>query len=91
MNINEIRNHLSGGIHKLKFVKADGTLREMSCTLSQDIISSHLGKPIESKNSPSSTDLERLSYMRIFDVESGSFKSCIIDNIKSLDDIPITK
>lgn len=89
MNIQQLVNHLRGGQHKLKFIKANGQEREMLCTLSEAIIENNIGKPKE--KTKEATDASELSYIRIFDLESRSWKSCIKNNIVSLDGIIITK
>jgi hypothetical protein len=76
MSRDQLKTKLRETIATVTFAKADGTLRQMKCTLSEN----HLPTFEENK----STRKENLDVLPVWDIEKGEWRSFRIDSIKSV-------
>jgi hypothetical protein len=83
MDKNELRQQLQSNVAKVVFEKADGTLREMRCTL----LAEHL--PVS--NTPQVAPIlgenvrpENPNVLAVWDIENGGWRSFRMDSIKSI-------
>ena len=68
-----LRHHLKMGECVVVFLKRDGTLRTMSCTLSPDLV------PLTARSDGSSVSDPNL--FRVFDIEKGDWRSFRMDQV----------
>lgn len=78
MNRYQLKQSLQNGVVTVVFEKADGTLREMRCTLQADIMPPQLLQESESSR------VENLDTLAVWDVENGGWRSFRMDSIKSI-------
>jgi len=74
MNRKELIEHLRFGIVTVVFKKVNGDLREMTCTLSQDVV-----PPTTSNNKKTNTDV-----LPVWDTNKKAWRSFRLDNIVSI-------
>lgn len=78
MNRYELKETLSNGIVTVTFEKADGTIREMRCTLQSGYLPPQL---LQENATPRKENLDVLS---VWDIESNGWRSFRMDSIKSI-------
>lgn len=72
-----IISHLKLGPMDIKFVKKDGTLRNMKCTLKEDLM-----LPYEKKTEK--TKAENKEILAVYDLDKESWRSFRLDSIKEV-------
>lgn len=78
MNRAELKNTLQNDIATVTFEKADGTLREMRCTLQ----SSFLPTQVLKEDKKEKTENENI--LAVWDIDNGGWRSFRMDSIKSI-------
>jgi hypothetical protein len=76
----ELKQQLQGGIATVVFEKADGTLREMRCTL----LAEYLPAPAAPQLLQENTKPENPNVLAVWDIENGGWRSFRMDSIKSI-------
>ena len=76
MNLKELINELKSGVVTVIFEKVDGRLREMSCTLSEDVVPP---SPPSDKKRKTSTEV-----LAVWDTEKNGWRSFRFDKIKTI-------
>lgn len=74
----ELKQTLQGSIATVVFEKADGTLREMRCTLRPEYL------PPQLLQEGAVARAENLSVLSVWDIENGGWRSFRMDSIKSI-------
>lgn len=74
----ELKQTLQGNIATVVFEKADGTLREMRCTLQSDFL------PPQLLQENTVTRAENPNILSVWDIDNGGWRSFRIDSIKSI-------
>ena len=74
MNNKELMEHLRFGIITVVFKKVNGDLREMTCTLSQDVV-----PPTTSNNRKTNKDV-----LPVWDTDKKAWRSFRLENIVSI-------
>lgn len=74
----ELKQTLQGNIATVVFEKADGTLREMRCTLQADYL------PPQLLQEGASARAENLNVLSVWDIDNGGWRSFRMDSIKSI-------
>lgn len=77
MNRYQLKQSLQNGVVTVVFEKADGTLREMRCTLQADVMPQLLQEGESSRT-------ENPDTLAVWDVENGGWRSFRMDSIKSI-------
>lgn len=79
MNRDELKNTLFSNTAVIEFMKADGTIRKMRCTLMEDAL------PAVNTEQPSKpARKENLDVLAVWDLENGGWRSFRLDSIKSI-------
>jgi hypothetical protein len=78
MNRIELKNTLQNGIATVTFEKADGTLRDMRCTL----LASYLPEQIVDENKK--VRAENDAVLAVWDIDNGGWRSFRMDSIKNI-------
>ena len=76
----ELKQQLQGGIATVVFEKADGTLREMRCTL----LAEYLPAPATPQLLQENAKPENPNVLAVWDLENGGWRSFRMDSIKSI-------
>ena len=76
----ELKQQLQGGIATVVFEKADGTLREMRCTL----LAEYLPAPAAPQLLQENAKPENPNVLAVWDLENGGWRSFRMDSIKSI-------
>lgn len=74
----ELKQTLQGNIATVVFEKADGTLREMRCTLQADFL------PPQLLQENTVTRAENPNVLSVWDIDNGGWRSFRMDSIKSI-------
>jgi hypothetical protein len=74
----ELKQTLQGNIATVVFEKADGTLREMRCTLQSDFL------PPQLLQENTVTRAENPNILSVWDIDNGGWRSFRMDSIKSI-------
>lgn len=74
----ELKQTLQGNVATVVFEKADGTLREMRCTLQSDFL------PPQLLQENAVSRVENPSVLAVWDIDNGGWRSFRIDSIKSI-------
>lgn len=80
MRREEILEILHSGPTSVRFIKNDGSFRDMRCTLNREILSEHL-PPREPGTTPAETNP---NLIRVFDLEKLEFRSFRVDSVTSV-------
>lgn len=76
MNLKELITELRTGVVSVVFEKVDGSLREMTCTLSEDVV-----PPTTTSNKNRKTSTKVLA---VWDTERSGWRSFRLDKIKTI-------
>jgi hypothetical protein len=76
----ELKQQLQGGIATVVFEKADGTLREMRCTLLSEYLPAPAGPQLLQENAKA----ENPHVLSVWDIENGGWRSFRVDSIKRI-------
>ena len=76
-NKNELRENLSKCIAEVKFTKADGTLREMSCTLMPSYIQTE-------EKTPHVPRKQNDDVLAVWDIHNNGWRSFRLDSITNI-------
>lgn len=76
----ELKQQLQGAIATVVFEKADGTLREMRCTLLAEYLPAPAGPQLLQENARP----ENPNVLAVWDLENGGWRSFRMDSIKSI-------
>lgn len=74
----QLKQSLQNGVVTIVFEKADGTLREMRCTLQSDFL------PPQLLQENVSSRAENPDCLAVWDVENGGWRSFRMNSIKSI-------
>ena len=75
-----LKQQLQADVATVVFEKADGTLREMRCTLLAEYLPAPTGPQLLQEN----TRAENPNVLAVWDIENGGWRSFRIDSIKSI-------
>ena len=76
----ELKQKLQGDIATVVFEKADGSLREMRCTLLAEYLPAPAGPQLLQEN----VRAENPNVLSVWDIENGGWRSFRMDSIKSI-------
>ena len=75
----EVVDLLRESVIRVNFTKADGTIRDMNCTLVQDFI------PLEQRPAGTKEFKENPDVVRVFDVDNAGWRSFRLDSINFIE------
>lgn len=75
-----LKETLRNGVHTVTFEKADGTIREMRCTLNDQ----YLPQLLTEQNEASKVRNENPNVLAVWDVDNNGWRSFRVDSIKSV-------
>lgn len=78
MNRAELKNTLQNDIATIRFEKADGTIREMRCTLQASFL------PTQVINEEKKVRPENENVLAVWDIDNGGWRSFRMESIKSI-------
>ena len=76
---NEVVDLLKETVCTVKFTKADGSVREMKCTLALELI------PLEQRPTPNADIDNHINVINVFDVEKARWRAFRVDSIISIE------
>ena len=79
MDIDELREALKTGLATIHFLKKDGTVREMHCTLKPEFL------PVMPEPNPRLTYGPSPTIVTVWDLEQNAWRSFKFDSIQSID------
>lgn len=82
MNKYEMRETLQNGIATVTFIKADGSLRSMRCTLLAEYLPTPAAPQLLQEDAP--VRKENPDVLSVWDIEAGGWRSFRIDSIQSI-------